>query len=65
MGENVGCGKDHTLFAKANGVVRFAEGPPQPKFVAPRRLKRHLCASSVDGAFLFVLNSSGWPGFGL
>jgi large subunit ribosomal protein L27 len=22
-GENVGCGKDHTLFAKIDGVVRF------------------------------------------
>lgn len=22
-GENVGCGKDHTLFAKADGVVTF------------------------------------------
>lgn len=22
-GENVGCGKDHTLFAKTDGVVRF------------------------------------------
>jgi len=34
-GENVGCGKDHTLFAKANGVVRFAEkGPHNRKFVS-------------------------------
>ena len=24
-GENVGCGKDHTLFAKADGVVRFVK----------------------------------------
>ena len=23
-GENVGCGKDHTLFAKASGIVKFA-----------------------------------------
>ncbi len=23
-GENVGCGKDHTLFAKIDGVVKFA-----------------------------------------
>ena len=23
-GENVGCGKDHTLFALADGVVQFA-----------------------------------------
>ncbi|MEC8803355.1 MAG: 50S ribosomal protein L27, partial [Pseudomonadota bacterium] len=34
-GENVGCGKDHTLFAKTNGVVRFAEkGPHNRKFVS-------------------------------
>jgi len=34
-GENVGCGKDHTLFAKANGVVRFAvKGPHNRKFVS-------------------------------
>jgi large subunit ribosomal protein L27 len=27
-GENVGCGKDHTLFAKADGRVEFAiKGP--------------------------------------
>jgi large subunit ribosomal protein L27 len=25
-GENVGCGKDHTLFAKADGVVKFSVG---------------------------------------
>ena len=24
-GVNVGCGKDHTLFAKADGVVNFVE----------------------------------------
>lgn len=23
-GRNVGCGKDHTLFAKADGLVRFS-----------------------------------------
>lgn len=23
-GENVGCGKDHTLFAKCAGIVKFA-----------------------------------------
>ena len=23
-GENVGCGKDHTLFAKSDGVIKFA-----------------------------------------
>ena len=33
-GVNVGCGKDHTLFAKADGVVRFVNrGPKQRKFV--------------------------------
>ena len=34
-GANVGCGKDHTLFAKVNGVVRFSErGPKNRKFVS-------------------------------
>ena len=33
-GPNVGCGKDHTLFAKAAGTVRFmTKGPKQRKFV--------------------------------
>lgn len=33
-GENVGLGKDHTLFAKADGVVRFeVKGPNNRKFV--------------------------------
>jgi large subunit ribosomal protein L27 len=33
-GPNVGCGKDHTLFAKADGVVQFVEkGPKNRKFV--------------------------------
>lgn len=33
-GENVGCGKDHTLFAKADGVVAFeVKGPRKRKFV--------------------------------
>ena len=33
-GLNVGCGKDHTLFAKADGVVTFAvKGPNQRKYV--------------------------------
>jgi large subunit ribosomal protein L27 len=33
-GVNVGCGKDHTLFAKANGVVKFVKrGPKGRKFV--------------------------------
>jgi len=33
-GENVGCGRDHTLFAKADGVVKFAKrGPQNRKFV--------------------------------
>ncbi|MDA0791294.1 MAG: 50S ribosomal protein L27 [Proteobacteria bacterium] len=33
-GVNVGCGRDHTLFAKADGVVEFqAKGPNQRKYV--------------------------------
>ncbi|MEE9335069.1 MAG: 50S ribosomal protein L27 [Granulosicoccaceae bacterium] len=33
-GVNVGCGKDHTLFAKTNGVVEFKQkGPKNRKFV--------------------------------
>ncbi len=33
-GVNVGCGKDHTLFAKAEGVVQFSvKGPKQRKYV--------------------------------
>ena len=33
-GENVGMGKDHTLFAKADGKVEFVErGPKSRKFV--------------------------------
>lgn len=34
-GENVGLGKDHTLFAKADGVVKFeVKGPNNRKFVS-------------------------------
>lgn len=34
-GENVGCGKDHTLFAKANGRVEFkVKGPHKRTFVS-------------------------------
>jgi len=33
-GPNVGCGKDHTLFAKAAGTVQFlTKGPKQRKYV--------------------------------
>ena len=33
-GENVGCGKDHTLFAKSDGLVVFEKkGPKNRKFV--------------------------------
>jgi len=33
-GENVGCGKDHTLFATADGEVKFiTRGPKNRKFV--------------------------------
>jgi large subunit ribosomal protein L27 len=31
----VGCGRDHTLFAKTDGIVKFAEkGPNSRKFVS-------------------------------
>ncbi|MGB5062461.1 MAG: 50S ribosomal protein L27 [Candidatus Competibacter sp.] len=34
-GQNVGCGKDHTLFAKADGHVVFAvKGPHNRKYVS-------------------------------
>ena len=34
-GTNVGIGNDHTLFAKANGVVKFeVKGPYNRKFVS-------------------------------
>lgn len=34
-GVNVGCGKDHTLFAKADGVVQFeVKGPKNRKYVS-------------------------------
>ena len=34
-GENVGCGKDHTLFATADGVVEFrTKGPKKRKYVS-------------------------------
>ena len=34
-GVNVGLGKDHTLFAKADGTVRFeTKGPDNRKFVS-------------------------------
>ncbi len=33
-GNNGGCGRDHTLFAKADGVVEFAvKGPKNRKYV--------------------------------
>ena len=33
-GKNVGCGRDHPLFAKADGNVRFVQrGPRKRKFV--------------------------------
>lgn len=33
-GENVGLGKDHTLFAKVEGTVKFdVKGPAQRKYV--------------------------------
>ena len=34
-GDNVGCGKDHTLYAKANGTVEFrVKGPMNRKYVS-------------------------------
>ena len=34
-GENVGVGRDHTLFAKVNGAVKFQKkGPQQRTFVS-------------------------------
>ena len=34
-GENVGIGKDHTLFAKVDGAVKFeVKGPKNRKFVS-------------------------------
>ncbi len=34
-GANVGCGKDHTLFAKTDGVVKFqVKGPKNRRFVS-------------------------------
>ena len=34
-GDNVGCGKDHTLFAKADGKVAFeVKGPRKRKYVS-------------------------------
>lgn len=34
-GDNVGCGRDHTLFATADGVVNFyVSGPKQRKYVS-------------------------------
>jgi large subunit ribosomal protein L27 len=34
-GVNIGCGKDHTLFAKADGVVKFeTKGPKKRRYVS-------------------------------
>ncbi|WP_207061712.1 50S ribosomal protein L27 [Motiliproteus sp. SC1-56] len=34
-GDNVGCGKDHTLFATAEGVVKFeVKGPKSRKYIS-------------------------------
>ena len=34
-GINVGCGTDHTLFAKADGVVKFeVKGPKNRKYIS-------------------------------
>jgi large subunit ribosomal protein L27 len=37
-GVNVGCGRDHTLFALADGVVKFeVKGPKNRKYVTVER----------------------------
>ncbi|MCW8884137.1 MAG: 50S ribosomal protein L27 [Motiliproteus sp.] len=34
-GDNVGCGKDHTLFATSEGVVKFeVKGPKNRKYIS-------------------------------
>lgn len=34
-GDNVGCGRDHTLYAKADGTVKFSvKGPKNRKYVS-------------------------------
>lgn len=34
-GNNVGCGRDHTLFAKSNGIVKFkVKGSLQRKYIS-------------------------------
>jgi len=34
-GDNVGCGKDHTLFATADGAVKFeVKGPKSRKYIS-------------------------------
>ena len=34
-GSNVGCGHDHTLFARADGVVKFeVKGPRKRKYIS-------------------------------
>jgi large subunit ribosomal protein L27 len=39
-GDNVGCGKDHTLFAKADGVVTFqVKGENRRKYVSIQLLE--------------------------
>ncbi|MCX7945421.1 MAG: 50S ribosomal protein L27 [Hydrogenophilus sp.] len=36
-GENVGCGRDYTLFALTDGIVEFSvRGPKQRRFVSVR-----------------------------
>ncbi len=44
-GENVGCGRDHTLFAKIDGRVKFVtRGPKQRKFVTVEPLTETVAA---------------------
>ena len=49
-GVNVGCGKDHTLFAKADGVVKFeVKGPKNRKYIT---------IVTAQSAFLIIKSSA-------
>jgi hypothetical protein len=60
-GDNVGMGKDHTLFAKVDGTVQFAvkgapSGAPSASFRQRPDLTRPAtkALSSLDRAFAFL-----------
>lgn len=51
-GKNVGCGKDHTLFATADGIVYFSRKKANKKFVDildPEVYKKVMDAKKNDG----------------